>query len=85
MDGQYVEPIDDDPGAKQLAKIWNEIKTGDLAKIAEGYDDTELGRVMFFMQKSKVAELCAKVTPDQGAKLSKEIQRLASIVPATEQ
>ena len=84
-----VEPqqpdIDHDLGARQLAKIWNEIKTGDLVKIAEGYSDTELGRVMFFMQKSKVAEVLAKVDPDRAAKLSKEIQRLASIVPAAEQ
>ena len=73
---------DPDLGARQLAKIWNEIKTGDLVKIADGFDDDELGLVMFYMQKSKVAEVLAKVTPARAAKLSKEIQRLASIVPA---
>lgn len=77
--------IDPDLGARQLAKIWNEIKTGDLVKITDGFDDDELGLVMFYMQKSKVAEVLADVTPARAAKLSREIQRLASIVPATEQ
>ena len=84
-----VEPkrpeIDPDLGARQLAKIWNEIKTSDLAKIAVGFSDKELGLIMFYMQKSKVAEVLAKVSPARAAKLSKEIQRLASIVPSTEQ
>lgn len=81
-----VEPtepeVDPDLGARLLAKIWNEIKTADLVKIADGFNDEELGIVLFYMEKSKVAEVLAKVDPDRAAKLSKEIQRLASIVPA---
>jgi hypothetical protein len=67
-------------GAKALAKYWDEIDIAKLIPITETYKEQELAQVLFFMQKTKVAELLSAVSADRAARLSRELQRLASVV-----
>lgn len=71
---------DPEKGAKELAKYWSSIETTSLLKIIDSFEDNELALVLSFMSKDKVAEVLSKVAPERAAKLSKELQRLASIV-----
>jgi hypothetical protein len=75
------KPITDpELGAKALAKYWDEIEVTKLIAITETYKEPELAQVLFFMQKSKVAELLGSVSSERAARLSRELQRLASVV-----
>jgi hypothetical protein len=65
-------------GAKSLAKYWDEISVPKLVPITETYGEKDLAQVLFFMQRSKVAELLSSVSADRAAKLSRELQQLAS-------
>jgi hypothetical protein len=67
-------------GAKALAKYWDEIDTNKLVPITDTYSERELAAVLVHMKKDKVAQLLATVGPDRAAKLSRELQRLASVV-----
>ncbi len=71
---------DPEQGAKALAKYWDEIDIAKLIPITETYKESELAQVLYFMQKSKVAELLSSVSSDRAARLSRELQRLASVV-----
>jgi hypothetical protein len=72
-------------GAKALAKYWDAIETNRLLPITDTYSEPDLARILIHMQKSKVAEILGAVTPDRAAKLSRELQKLASVVPEQEQ
>lgn len=72
--------IDPELGAQQLAKYWDEIDSNKLVLIMEGYEDIELALVLFYMKRENVAELLELVLPERAAILSKEIQKLASVV-----
>jgi len=65
-------------GAKALAKYWDEISVQRLIPITDAYGDKDLAHVLFFMQRTKVAELLSSVSADRAAKLSRELQQLAS-------
>ena len=78
---QTITPArDPEKGARALAKYWDEIEINKLIPITETYKDPELAQVLYFMQKAKVAELLSRVRADRAASLSRELQRLASIV-----
>ena len=65
-------------GAKALAKYWDEISIQKLIPITDAYGEKDLAQVLFFMQRTKVAELLSSVTAERAAKLSRELQHLAS-------
>jgi hypothetical protein len=65
-------------GAKALAKYWDEISIQKLIPITDAYGERDLAQVLFFMQRTKVAELLSSVTAERAAKLSRELQHLAS-------
>lgn len=77
-----VPPVqtDEEQGAKTLARVWNDIDARQLLPVAERYRDQELAQVLLVMESKKTAELLALMPPDRAAKLSQEIQDLASIV-----
>ncbi len=72
--------MDAEQGAKALAKYWDEIDVAKLIPITETYREHELAQVLFFMQKAKVAELLSTVDAERAARLSRELQGLASVV-----
>jgi hypothetical protein len=67
-------------GAKALAKIWDEIDTSKLLPITDTFKESDLAQVLFYMKKDKVADVLGAVDADRAAKLSRELQRLASVV-----
>lgn len=67
-------------GAKALAKIWDEIETSKLLPITDTFKESDLAQVLFYMKKDKVANVLGAVDADRAAKLSRELQRLASVV-----
>ena len=78
-----VEVVKTDPekGAKKIAQLWNNIPTVKLAELSKLYKDNELADVLVQMDPEKVAELLALLDAKRSAKLSKELQRVASVVP----
>lgn len=76
--------VDADKGNKKLAQLWNNVPTAKLADMAKAFDDTELADVLVKMDPEKVAELLTAMDPKKSAKLSKELQRVASLVPKSE-
>lgn len=72
--------LDPDKGAQQIAKYWDEIKPDKLVPILAGYEDAELALVLYNMKRENVAKLLEQIDPERAARLSKEIQKLASVV-----
>ena len=81
--GPVVEAVETDPdkGAKKLAQLWNNLPTDKLAAVTKSFQDRELAVVLNKMDPEKVAELLAALDPKRSAQLSKELQKVASIVP----
>jgi cell division septation protein DedD len=77
------EPITDpELGAKKLAGIWNNLEPSDIVRISAAYKDPELALVLSKMDAEKVAAVLSEITDSKrAAKLSQEIQNLASIIP----
>ncbi len=76
--------IDPVKGTKRVAKLWNEMDVAPLAVIVDKWKDQDLAPILAVMDNSKVVELLSLMSqtkPDRAATLSKELQRLASIVP----
>ncbi len=73
---------DPDAGAARLAKLWNEVEGTKLLAIAKDWKDPALARVAARMEPEKVAEILALLPPKRASALSKEMQRLGSVVPA---
>lgn len=73
---------DPEAGAKKLAGIWNNMEPTQIVTISASYKDDDLAFVLSKMEPEVVAEvLVAMPDPKRAAKLSQQIQELASIVP----
>ena len=79
-----VDPVqvDLDKGAKQIAKVWANMDASKLKPIAEGYKIPELARVMVKLPPEKSAELLSELDADLATKVSREIEKISSLVPA---
>lgn len=75
-----VEKPDVEKGAKKLAQLWNNMPTAKLAEVAKEFQDKDLAPILVAMDPEKVAELLGLLEAKRSAKLSKELQRVASIV-----
>lgn len=75
-----VDPV---KGAEKLAGVWSALETEQLLPIAEEYKDAELVPVLVQMDEEKVSALLAAMKPDRAARLSRLVQRAASIVEVT--
>ena len=73
--------VDPEAGAKKLAQLWNGIPTAQLVEIAKSYKDDELAKVLVVMDPEKVAEVLGVLDAKRSAKLSRELQRVASVLP----
>ena len=73
--------LDPAEGAARLAKLWNELESDKLLAIAKDWKDPELARVAARMDPGKVAEILAAMPPRRASSLSREMQRVASVVP----
>lgn len=73
--------IDPEEGAARLAKLWNELEADQLLAILKDWKDPELARVAARMDPGKVAEVLATMPPRRASSLSREMQRVASVVP----
>ena len=76
-----AEVKDESKGLKKLAQLWNNLPSAKLAEVAKEYSDKDLAPVLVAMDPEKVAEFLSLVDSKRSAKLSKELQRVASIVP----
>lgn len=76
--------MDPEEGAAKLAKLWNEIEAPQLLAISKDWKDPELARVASKMDPAKVAEVLAAMPPKRASSLSREMQRLASVVSIDE-
>jgi hypothetical protein len=68
-------------GQKKLAKLWGEMEVPALNEITKDWKDPELAAVLVKMDSAKVAELLAVMEPKRASKISRELQKQASIVP----
>ena len=75
-----VEKPDAEKGAKKLAQLWNNMPSAKLAEVAKEFQDKDLAPVLVVMDPEKVAELLGLLDSKRSAKLSKELQRVASVV-----
>jgi hypothetical protein len=71
-------------GAKKIAKVWERIEAARLAEMVKDYKEPELAQIVVRMDPRKAADLLSVLEPPRAAKVSREMQRLASIVPPTE-
>lgn len=73
---------DPEIGAKKLAGIWNNMEPSQIVTIAATYKDEEFAFVLSKMEPEIVAEvLAAMPDPKRAAKLSQQIQNIASVIP----
>lgn len=75
-----IEKPDAEKGAKKLAQLWNNMPSAKLAEVAKEFQDKDLAPVLVVMDPEKVAELLGLLDSKRSAKLSKELQRVASVV-----
>lgn len=76
------EPVlDPELGAKKLAKVWNALPTEDLQAVTATFKDDELALVLSKMEVEKVAALMSEMDPKRGASISRQLARIASVVP----
>lgn len=69
-------------GAKKLAGIWNNLEPADIVRISATYKDPDLALVLSKMDAEKVAAVLSEIKDNKrAAKISQEIQNLASIIP----
>ncbi len=73
--------IDLNKGNARLAKLWNDMDAAALSGIVEKWKDEDLAQVLAVMDNAKVVELLGKMKPERASALSRELQKLASIVP----
>ncbi len=75
------DDLDLDAGNKKIASLWNEMDAAKLLPIIEPWKDDDLAKVMLKMDPSKVSEVLGTMKPDRASRLSKALQKLASIKP----
>jgi hypothetical protein len=75
-----VKRVDPEEGNARLAKLWNEVETKNLLEIVKDWKDLELAAVLSRMSADKVAELLAEMEPKRASRLSREIQKKASLL-----
>lgn len=79
---EVPEPVlDPELGAKKLAKVWNALSTEDLMAVSATFKDDELALVLSKMEVEKVAALVGEMDPKRGASVSRQLARIASVVP----
>jgi hypothetical protein len=71
---------DPEEGARKLAKVWNNIPPTQLVRIASGYKDDELARVLSVMDAEVVAQILALFEPARAVRVSRELEELGSVV-----
>lgn len=67
-------------GQVKLARLWTEVPTSELVKLVKGWKDPELAGVLLKMDSAKSAEVLVALGDKRASRLSREIQRQASIV-----
>lgn len=72
---------DPERGAKRLARLWNDLPTERLVPMVSSWRDPELALVLKSMDSEAASRLLAALEPARASRLSREIQRLASVVP----
>ena len=77
-------PTDPEAGAKKLAKVWNAMETPQLLAISKEFKDADLALVMSKMETEASAALLSALDAKRAAAVSKELQRLGSLVPVEE-
>ncbi len=70
-------------GAKKLAQLWNGLPTERLVELCKSFTDKDLAPVLIKMDPEKVSDLLTALDASRSAKLSKELQKQASIVTKT--
>jgi hypothetical protein len=78
-----TETIVEKQGAIKLAEVWNELPVPELIAIVETWKPSEIAPVLNEMDSEKAAEVMAKMKPKQASDVSRELKRIASIVPVT--
>ncbi len=68
-------------GEETVAELWNGIEVTKLLEITKGYKDSELAKILLKMDADKVSEFLAALEGGRAAKLSRELQKQASVVP----
>lgn len=68
-------------GQKKLAKLWNEMEPTTLSGITKDWNEKDLAGILVRMDTAKVAEFLSSLDPKRASKLSRELQKQASIVP----
>lgn len=67
-------------GVKAIADLWNTIEVEKLVAIIAKYKDAELVKILLQMDQDHVSEFLAALPAEKAAKLSREIQKQASVV-----
>ncbi len=66
-------------GRKKLAKLWEQMEPKRLAEVIADWRDDEAAPVLALMDNGKVAGLLGQLEPKRASKLSREIQKVASL------
>lgn len=74
-------PTDLKKGAKQTAKLWNQIETKKLVDIVKTWSNPDLARVVMQMETGQASALLEALEPSRSAELSKIIQKESSQLP----
>ncbi|HXH62213.1 MAG TPA: hypothetical protein VNI20_12755 [Fimbriimonadaceae bacterium] len=78
-----VSDVETNPvkGTTAIAKIWAELPAQKVVEISGDYKDEDLAAILLQMPKQNTAQVLSTLPADRAARLSKEMQRQASIVP----
>ncbi|MEJ5171685.1 MAG: hypothetical protein WHU10_11915 [Fimbriimonadales bacterium] len=66
-------------GRRKLAKLWEQLESKRLADVLADWRDDEAAAVLALMDNAKVAGLLGQLDPKRASKLSREIQKAASL------
>lgn len=79
---KFVE--DPEIGAAEIALIWAGIEPSTIAEMSSAYKDAELARIVSKMNAKKAGAVLSALKPERAAKVSREIEKQASLVPIEE-